>query len=100
MIKFSKFLKEYIRYIKKSNIWIMLILSVVMVLISIITPALVAKIITDMMKQEYKGVVLVLILLAIVQVGKLIINIFNSKLFFMIRKDLVLNIKKDYHLIF
>lgn len=93
--KFLGFLKQYIRFIQKKDIIMMLTLGILTIIISIFIPALIAKIITNMLNGNYKIVVIVLVLLAIFQISRLGINILNSKVFYKIRKDLLLNIKRQ-----
>lgn len=98
VIQFYKYLKKYIKFTEKKNIIMMLILGVLTIIISIFAPALIAKIITNMLSGDYKVVVIALVLLAIFQISKLAINILNSQVFYKIRKDLLLNIKKQISL--
>ena len=56
--KFLGFLKQYIRFIQKKDIIMMLTLGILTIIISIFTPALIAKIITNMLNGNYKIVVI------------------------------------------
>lgn len=96
MVKeFYGYLKKYIKLAKKKNIYGISIISVLTIIISIFTPALIAQIITCMLKEKYDRVIISLVLLAVLQIVKLSITILSTKLFYDLRKDFIVNLKNS-----
>ena len=93
--EFLKYLKRYMKVAKKKNIIIIGIISALTIIISIFTPALVANIITSMLKAKYNGVLLSLVLLAVLQIVKLLITILSTRSFYDLRKNFIVSIKNN-----
>lgn len=95
MKEFYKYLKRYAKMAKKKNIYEIGIISALTIIISIFTPALIANIITSMLKVEYKVVIINLIILAVLQSIKLFSTILSTRAFYDLRKDFIVNIKNS-----
>ncbi len=93
--EFLKYLKRYMKVAKKKNIIIIGMISALTIIISIFTPALVANIITSMLKAKYNGVLLSLVLLAVLQIVKLLITILSTRSFYDLRKNFIVSIKNN-----
>ena len=73
------YLKKYAKFANKQYIIKISTISVLTIIISIFTPALTANIITSMLKTQYRNVVTNLILLALIQIIKLILTVISTK---------------------
>ena len=89
------YLKKYAKFANKQYIIKISTISVLTIIISIFTPALTANIITSMLKTQYRNVVTNLILLALFQIIKLILTVISTKLFYVLRKEFIINIKNS-----
>ena len=96
MVKeFLNYLKKYAKFANKKNVIEISVMSVLTVVISIFTPALTANIITSMLETQYKNVIINISLLAVLQIGKLILTVISTKSFYDLRKDFIINIKNS-----
>ena len=97
IVDFIKLIAKYKPIFKenKKYIVLLLILAGVTVGISILTPALTAKIISYMVQGKYTAIIIILFLLGIVQTLNLTSNILNSKVFFKFRKNFIFRLKKQ-----
>ena len=90
-----RYLKRYAKMAKKKNIYEISIIGVLTIIISIFTPALIANIITSMLKAEYKAVIINIVILAVLQSIKLLITILSTRAFYDLRKDFIVKIKSS-----
>ena len=95
MKEFYRYLKRYAKMAKKKNIYEISIIGVLTIIISIFTPALIANIITSMLKAEYKAVIINIVILAVLQSIKLLITILSTRAFYDLRKDFIVKIKSS-----
>lgn len=96
MVKeFLNYLKKYAKFANKKDVIEISVISVLTVVISIFTPALTANIITSMLETQYKNVIINISLLAVLQIGKLILTVISTKSFYDLRKDFIINIKNS-----
>lgn len=96
MVKvFWSYLKRYTEVVNKKYIRNIGVASILTIIISIFTPAIIANIITSMLREKYKEVFICVILLAILQVFKLLITILSTKSFYKLRKDFIVKIKNS-----
>ncbi len=95
MKEFYRYLKRYAKMTKKKNIYEIGIIGVLTIIISIFTPALIANIITLMLKAEYKAVIINIIILAVLQSIKLLSTILSTRAFYDLRKDFIVKIKSS-----
>lgn len=97
ILDFVRELKKYKSIFRetKKYIIVLIILSILTVIFSIITPSLTAKILSTMVNENYSFIIIVLILLGIVQSLNLLVNILSSKIFLEFRKKIILKLKKQ-----
>lgn len=97
MIKeFFLILKKYKPILKNKKKYVLQLffLSFIIVIISIITPALVAQIISCMVQSKFEQIVWILLILGFLQIINLGNNILSSKIFYKFRKEFVLELRK------
>lgn len=97
MIKeFFLILKKYKPILKNKKKYVLqlIFLSFIIVIISIITPALVAQIISCMVQAKFEQIVWILLILGFLQIINLGNNILSSKIFYKFRKEFVLELRK------
>ncbi len=87
--KYKTVLKNLKKYIRQ-----LIFLSFITIIISIITPSLVAKIISCMVQSKFNQIIWILLVLGIFQVVNLGNNILSSRVFYKFRKNFVLELRK------
>ena len=97
VLDFIRKIKKYKSIFKENKKYILGLfwLSIFTVAFSIITPSLTAKIISTMVNENYKFIILILVLLGIIQGLNLLSNLLSSKVFFEFRKRLISKLKKQ-----
>ena len=87
--KYKTVLKNLKKYIRQ-----LIFLSFITIIISIITPSLVAKIISCMVQSKFNQIIWILLVLGFFQVVNLGNNILSSRVFYKFRKNFVLELRK------
>lgn len=97
ILDFIKELKKYKSIFKenKKYILVLVLLSMLTVLFSILTPSLVAKILSTMVNKKYSFIIIILLLLGVIQGLNLLANVLSSKVFLELRQKLILGLKKQ-----
>lgn len=97
ILDFIKELKRYKTIFKENRkyVIVLIFLSILTVIFSIITPMLIAKILSTLINENYGFIIIVLLLLGIIHSLNLFVNILSSKIFLKFRKKIVLNLKKQ-----
>ena len=89
-IKCFKFLDS-----SKKEFWIMIFLGILLAIISVITPTLSGNLITKILSGGYNTVIFVVALLVILKIISILISFYISKLYLIIKKKMVFNIRKE-----
>ena len=94
--EFFSILKKYKTVLKNLKKYIiqLIFLSFITIIISIITPSLVAKIISCMVQSKFNQIIWILLVLGFFQVVNLGNNILSSRVFYKFRKNFVLELRK------
>lgn len=95
--EFFKVLTKYRPVFEKDKKHIVqfVFLSILTIIISIFTPALIAKIILQMMDSEFINVIYILVLLAFIQCLNLLVKILSSRVFYKLRQNFIVNLKNS-----
>ena len=82
-------IKEY-----KKDLVLLLLFSLIIMISSILTPAFIAKIINCLINKNYHNIIYILLALGIIQLFNLLSNVLSSKLFFRLRKNFIIKLRK------
>ena len=85
---------RFIRNCKKEFCFI-IILGIIVSLIAVFFPALSGKMITGILYQDYKLVIVMVLLMVILKVLNILVQFLFSKLYLVINKKMIFNIRKD-----
>ena len=78
----------------KKELVLLLIFSLIIMISSIITPSFIAKIINCFINENYSKIIYILLILGFIQVFNLLSNILSSKIFFRLRKNFIVKLRK------
>ena len=79
----------------KKEFSLIVLFGILMVLISIVFPALSGKVVSGIMLKDYKEIFIIIVWMTVLKVMSIIISYFFSKLYYVVRKKMIFNIRKD-----
>lgn len=78
----------------KKEFSLVIVMGIIISLIAVIFPTFSGRMITEIMKENYKGVISVVLIMTFLKVFSIVLSYFLSKLYLIVRKKMIFNIRK------